>query len=112
MASNQKEIDLTLRVSATGADTFGELAGDLKDLGAESQASGKALTGAALNADQLAAELAKLSAATKEARAAEAAAAAELEAAKRAALDKRNATARLAVDLVESLFGKSTLMRD
>ena len=28
------------------------------------------------------------------------------------ALDKRNATARLAVDLVESLFGKSTLMRD
>ena len=28
------------------------------------------------------------------------------------ALDKRNATARLTVDLVESLFGKSTLMRD
>lgn len=28
------------------------------------------------------------------------------------ALDKRNATARLAVQLVESLFGKSTLMRD
>lgn len=28
------------------------------------------------------------------------------------ALDKRNATAVLAVDLVESLFGKSTLMRD
>ena len=28
------------------------------------------------------------------------------------ALDRRNATARLAVDLVESLFGKSTLMRD
>ena len=28
------------------------------------------------------------------------------------ALDKRNATATLAVDLVESLFGKSTLMRD
>jgi len=28
------------------------------------------------------------------------------------ALDTRNATARLAVDLVESLFGKSTLMRD
>ena len=28
------------------------------------------------------------------------------------ALDKRNATAALAVDLVESLFGKSTLMRD
>ena len=28
------------------------------------------------------------------------------------ALDKRNATARLAVELVESLFGKSTLMRD
>ena len=28
------------------------------------------------------------------------------------ALDKRNATAKLAVDLVESLFGKSTLMRD
>ena len=28
------------------------------------------------------------------------------------ALDKRNATAELAVDLVESLFGKSTLMRD
>lgn len=28
------------------------------------------------------------------------------------ALDKRNATAYLAVDLVESLFGKSTLMRD
>jgi arginase len=28
------------------------------------------------------------------------------------ALDKRNATARLAVDLVESLFGKSTLMRE
>ena len=28
------------------------------------------------------------------------------------ALDKRNRTARLAVDLVESLFGKSTLMRD
>lgn len=27
-------------------------------------------------------------------------------------LDTRNATARLAVDLVESLFGKSTLMRD
>lgn len=27
-------------------------------------------------------------------------------------LDKRNATAKLAVDLVESLFGKSTLMRD
>jgi arginase len=27
-------------------------------------------------------------------------------------LDSRNATARLAVDLVESLFGKSTLMRD
>ena len=27
-------------------------------------------------------------------------------------LDKRNRTARLAVDLVESLFGKSTLMRD
>lgn len=28
------------------------------------------------------------------------------------ALDKRNATAELAVDLIESLFGKSTLMRD
>jgi len=28
------------------------------------------------------------------------------------ALDNRNATAELAVDLVESLFGKSTLMRD
>jgi arginase len=28
------------------------------------------------------------------------------------ALDHRNATAELAVDLVESLFGKSTLMRD
>ena len=28
------------------------------------------------------------------------------------ALDNRNATAQLAVDLVESLFGKSTLMRD
>jgi arginase len=28
------------------------------------------------------------------------------------ALDTRNATALLAVDLVESLFGKSTLMRD
>ena len=28
------------------------------------------------------------------------------------ALDRRNATAKLAVDLVESLFGKSTLMRD
>jgi len=28
------------------------------------------------------------------------------------ALDSRNATANLAVDLVESLFGKSTLMRD
>ncbi len=28
------------------------------------------------------------------------------------ALDTRNATAELAVDLVESLFGKSTLMRD
>ncbi len=28
------------------------------------------------------------------------------------ALDKRNATAKLAVDLIESLFGKSTLMRD
>ena len=27
-------------------------------------------------------------------------------------LDKQNATAELAVDLVESLFGKSTLMRD
>jgi arginase len=27
-------------------------------------------------------------------------------------LDTRNATAALAVDLVESLFGKSTLMRD
>ena len=27
------------------------------------------------------------------------------------ALDVRNATAELAVDLVESLFGKSTLMR-
>ena len=27
-------------------------------------------------------------------------------------LDDRNATAELAVDLVESLFGKSTLMRD
>ncbi|GAB6417227.1 hypothetical protein bcgnr5379_63660 [Bacillus cereus] len=27
-------------------------------------------------------------------------------------LDKRNRTAKLAVDLVESLFGKSTLMRD
>jgi arginase len=27
-------------------------------------------------------------------------------------LDARNATAQLAVDLVESLFGKSTLMRD
>jgi arginase len=28
------------------------------------------------------------------------------------ALDVRNQTAALAVDLVESLFGKSTLMRD
>jgi len=28
------------------------------------------------------------------------------------AFDKKNQTARLAVDLVESLFGKSTLMRD
>jgi arginase len=28
------------------------------------------------------------------------------------ALDHRNGTAVLAVDLVESLFGKSTLMRD
>ena len=28
------------------------------------------------------------------------------------ALDLRNATALLAVDLVETLFGKSTLMRD
>ena len=28
------------------------------------------------------------------------------------ALDNHNATAELAVDLVESLFGKSTLMRD
>jgi arginase len=28
------------------------------------------------------------------------------------AFDKQNKTARLAVDLVESLFGKSTLMRD
>jgi arginase len=27
------------------------------------------------------------------------------------ALDQRNQTARLAVDLIESLFGKSTLMR-
>ena len=27
-------------------------------------------------------------------------------------LDRRNRTAKLAVDLVESLFGKSTLMRD
>jgi arginase len=27
-------------------------------------------------------------------------------------IDKRNRTAKLAVDLVESLFGKSTLMRD
>jgi arginase len=27
-------------------------------------------------------------------------------------LDNRNSTAVLAVDLVESLFGKSTLMRD
>jgi tape measure domain-containing protein len=107
MASNQKEIDLTLRVSATGADTFGELAGDLKDLGAESQASGKALTGAALNADQLAAELAKLSAATKEARAAEAAAAAELEAAKRAALDKRNA-----LDLLRASYQAGDISAD
>jgi arginase len=28
------------------------------------------------------------------------------------AFDKRNMTAKLAVDLVESLFGKSTLMRE
>jgi arginase len=28
------------------------------------------------------------------------------------ALDVRNKTARLAVDLIESLFGKSTLMRN
>ena len=28
------------------------------------------------------------------------------------ALDNKNATAKLAVDLVESLFGKSTLMRE
>jgi arginase len=28
------------------------------------------------------------------------------------ALDSRNTTAEIAVDLVESLFGKSTLMRD
>ncbi len=28
------------------------------------------------------------------------------------AFDQQNQTARLAVDLVESLFGKSTLMRD
>jgi len=28
------------------------------------------------------------------------------------AYDKRNRTARLAVELVESLFGKSTLMRE
>jgi arginase len=28
------------------------------------------------------------------------------------AFDEHNKTARLAVDLVESLFGKSTLMRD
>jgi arginase len=28
------------------------------------------------------------------------------------AYDKRNQTAKLAVELVESLFGKSTLMRD
>ena len=27
-------------------------------------------------------------------------------------LDRRNRTAKLTVDLVESLFGKSTLMRD
>jgi arginase len=27
-------------------------------------------------------------------------------------LDNRNETARVSVDLVESLFGKSTLMRD
>ena len=28
------------------------------------------------------------------------------------AFDKRNATGKLAVDLIESLFGKSTLMRE
>lgn len=28
------------------------------------------------------------------------------------ALDRRNQTAELAVDLIESLFGKSTLMRE
>lgn len=77
MATNNREVELALRVKAAGAEDVQALAGDVQDLAGESKKLGAAgETGAA--------GLAALTARTKELRAAQAAAAAESRAAKQA----------------------------
>lgn len=95
MTSAKRDVEVRLRVGTAGTESVGELAGDLRALAKDGQDSGKALAGAAGNADQLAAELAQLAAATREARTAEAAANAEHQRARRALEDNRDALALL-----------------
>lgn len=95
MAANSRDVEVRLRVGTAGTESVEELAGDLRDLAKDGQDSGKALAGTAGNADQLAAELAHLAAATREARTAEAAANAEHQRARRALEDNRDALALL-----------------
>lgn len=95
MATNRKDVELALRVSTDGSEKVNALAGDMQALAGEGQSLGAALASGAAGADQLNAELSRLSAVTKEQRAAEAAAAAEAAQVRRSLDDQRDALARL-----------------
>lgn len=88
MSDTSKTVDLNLRVQSTGADKIGDLAQDLRGVGAAAAASTPEL-------DRMVAEVAQLAASTEERRRAETAARAEVQAQRRALDEQREALARL-----------------
>jgi tape measure domain-containing protein len=87
MASNRKDVELSLRVSTPGAENVDALAGDVHALAGEGRQLESALAG---GADKLA----EFAARTRELRAAEQSAAAELRQAKQAVAEQREAIDR------------------
>ncbi len=107
MATSKRDVELALRVGVDGAEKVGELAGDMHALAGEGQKLDSALSGGAVGADRLKAELAALSATTKEFRAAEAAAEGELRAAQAVLQEKKDALRLLRIET--DTAGKKTV---
>lgn len=89
--ATKRDVELALRVKTEGAETLGDLAGDLREVADEGSQLGSVLS-------RNAAGLAQLTAATRQFRADEAAASAEVAKVKRSIDEQRDALARLKIN--------------